>query len=233
VAEHPLDNPIWEALHTHHAHFASCDGEAARYVPAVAPFAAVGDADPESSAALARLMSPGEHLYGVGPPPSASPLLQVEDHGPLAQMVWTAPFAAPSGAKVIPLTAEHLPDMLALTALVYPAYFRPRTPEMGRYLGIYDGMRLAAMAGERMHAGSWREVSAVCTHPDYVGRGLARQLMAEICEDIRRHGETPFLHVSFANERAKTLYDRLGFAVRSAIPYWLVRRSPDPVADGE
>ena len=233
MADHPLDNPIWEALHTHHARFASRGRGAARYATDVAPFAAVGHADPESSAALARLIAPDEHFYGVGPAPATSPLLQVEDHRPLAQMVWTAPFEAPSAAKVIPLAAAHLADMLALTALVYPEYFRPRTPEMGRYVGVYDGPRLAAMAGERMHAGSWREVSAVCTHPDYVGQGLARQLMAEICETIRRRGETPFLHVSFANERAKTLYDRLGFAERSAIPYWVVRRSPDTAAGGE
>jgi predicted GNAT family acetyltransferase len=57
--------------------------------------------------------------------------------------------------------------------------------------------------------------------------------MAEICESIRRRGETPFLHVSFANERAKTLYDRLGFAERSAIPYWVVRRSPATPAGHE
>jgi ribosomal protein S18 acetylase RimI-like enzyme len=222
---HPLDNPVWEALHTHHARFASCDGGAARYASDVAPFAAVRDADPRSAAALARLLGPGEQLYGVGPAPGDSPLLQVEDHGRLAQMVSGTRFEAASQAEVTVLTQAHLADMLALTTLVYPAYFRPRTLEMGRYLGIYDGPRLAAMAGERMHAGSWREVSAVCTHPDYLGRGLARQLMAEICESILRRGETPFLHVSFANERAKTLYDRLGFAERSAIPYWLVRRS--------
>jgi GNAT superfamily N-acetyltransferase len=233
VTRHPLDNPIWEALHSHHARFASRDGGAARYAPEVAPFAAVGDTDPRSPAALARLMTSGEHLYGVGPMPAASPLLGVEDHGPLAQMVWTAPFEAPSEAKVTILTQAHLDDMLELTALVYPEYFRPRTPEMGRYLGIYDGPRLAAMAGERMYLGSWREVSAVCTHPDYLGRGLARQLMAEICEGIRRRGETPFLHVSFANKRAKTLYDRLGFVERSAIPYWVVRRSAAAHAGGQ
>ena len=135
VNAHPLDNPIWEALHTHHARFASGDRGAARYAAEVAPFAAVGDADPESSAELARLLAPAEHLYGVGPAPATSRLLQIEHHGPLAQMVWTAPFPAPSAAKVIPLTAVHLPDMLELTALVYPAYFRPRTLEMGRYFG--------------------------------------------------------------------------------------------------
>jgi ribosomal protein S18 acetylase RimI-like enzyme len=220
---HPLDNPIWEALRTSHAHFANRARGAVRYPAAVAPFAAVGDADPDNSVALASLIAPGEHLFGVGPAPASSALLHFEDHGPLAQMVWTETFAAPSAAQITVLTPAQLPDMLALTALVYPAYFRPRTPEMGRYLGIYDGTRLAAMAGERMHAGSWREVSAVCTHPDYLGRGYARQLMAAICTDICERGETPFLHVSYANERAKTLYDRLGFAVRCSIPYWLVR----------
>ena len=223
MARHALDNPIWEALHTHHAHFASCDGGAARYAPQVAPFAAVGDIEPASAAALARLLATGEHLYGVGPTPAHSPLLAVEDHGPIAQMVWTAPFAAPAVAAVTSLTEAHRADILELTALVYPAYFRPRTPEMGRYIGIYDGRRLAAMAGERMHAGSWREVSAVCTHPDYAGRGLARQLMDQLCAEIRRRGETPFLHVSYANERAKALYDGLGFAERCAIPHWLVK----------
>ena len=222
---HPLDNPIWEALRTHHARLARREGAAVRYVADVAPFAAVADADPATSNALARLIEPGEHLYGLGRAPGPSALLDVEDHGSLAQMVWTTRDPAPVIAEVTVLTpGHHAADMLELTALVYPAYFRPRTHEMGRYLGIYDGRRLAAMAGERMHAGSWREISAVCTHPDYVGRGLARQLMAQICEQILERGETPFLHVSFANERAKTLYDRIGFVERTAIGYWLVRR---------
>jgi ribosomal protein S18 acetylase RimI-like enzyme len=225
VSDHPLDNPVWEALRTHHARFAMRRDGAARYAPEVAPFAAVGDAGSTAADALAGLLAPGEMLYGVGRPPGGSSLLAVEDHGPLAQMVWTAPFEAPRVADVAVLTDAHLADMLALTALVYPAYFRPRTPEMGRYLGIYDGPRLAAMAGERMHAGAWCEVSAVCTHPDYLGRGLARQLMAEICESIVERGETPFLHVARSNLRAKTLYDRLGFVEHSAIAYWHVHRS--------
>ena len=225
VTTHALDNPVLEALRTNHARFAVRDGRAVRYVADVAPFVAVTDADPATADALARLLDPDEHLYGVGPLPAPSPRLEVTDHGPLAQMVWTTRFDAPSDATVTPLTEAHLADMLELTALVYPAYFRPRTPAMGRYVGIYDGLRLAAMAGERLYAGSWREVSAVCTHPDYLGRGLARQLMMEVCEAILRRGETPFLHVSFANARAKTLYDRLGFTERSAIPYWQVRRA--------
>jgi ribosomal protein S18 acetylase RimI-like enzyme len=225
VHDHPLDNPIWEALRTHHACFARHSDAAARYDAEVAPFAAVSDLGPQGAAALAALLDQGEKLYGVGPLPGESPLLEVEDHGPLAQMVWTMPFDAPRDAPVTLLTDAHLADMVALTALVYPEYFRPRTPHMGRYLGIYDGARLAAMAGERMHPGTWVEVSAVCTHPDYLGRGFARQLMAEICASILERGEIPFLHVARSNLRAKTLYDRLGFVERSAIPYWQVCRT--------
>ena len=36
------------------------------------------------------------------------------------------------------------------------------------------------MAGERMHAGTLREISGVCTHPDFQGRGLARRLMRKL-----------------------------------------------------
>jgi hypothetical protein len=131
VFDHPLDNPVWEALRTHHARFAMRRDRAARYAPEVAPFAAVSDAGSQAAGALAELLAPGEMLYGVGPPPAGSPLLTVEDHGLLAQMVWTAPFEAARVAQIIELTDANLADMLALMALVYPAYFRPHTPQMG------------------------------------------------------------------------------------------------------
>ncbi len=56
--------------------------------------------------------------------------------------------------------------MLALTALVFPGFFRARIYELGRYLGIRQEGQLVAMAGERFFAGRYREISAVCTHPD-------------------------------------------------------------------
>ena len=223
---HPLDNPIWQALRTDHAVFAMGDGRAARYLPAVAPFVAVADDDPRSAAQLAALIAPGEHAFGVGVAPAPRDAFRVESHGPIAQMTCDSPLTAVSGPAITVLTEAHYADMLELTALVYPEYFRPRTPEMGRYLGIYDGGRLAAMAGERMHTGNFREISAVCTHPDYLGRGLARQLMTELCNHMLRRGETPFLHVSRQNHRAKALYDRLGFLDRCDIEHWALERLP-------
>ena len=46
---------------------------------------------------------------------------------------------------------------------------RARTHELGDYFGVFEGGRLVAMAGERMDAAPWREISAVCTHPDVAG----------------------------------------------------------------
>jgi predicted GNAT family acetyltransferase len=116
--------------------------------------------------------------------------------------------------------------VLALTALVYPHYFRQRTTDLGRYFGIFEGDRLAAMVGERMAPSGFRELSALCTHPDFAGRGLARRLLAFLSNDNLRGGEIPFLHVSPGNERAKRLYDQSGYRTRSEIAFWSLRRTP-------
>jgi ribosomal protein S18 acetylase RimI-like enzyme len=203
------------------------DGAAARYQPDVTPIVAVAADSREAAAQLASLIAPGEHLHGVGVAPALDPRLRVVDEAPLPQMICNETIASRSNAPVTLLTDAHRADMLELTALVFPAYFRRRTSSLGRYIGIYDGPRLAAMAGERMHAGRWREVSAVCTHPDYSGRGYAQQLMAELCNAILGRGETPFLHVSPDNERALKLYRHLGFVERRRMPFWAVERVDD------
>ena len=57
-----------------------------------------------------------------------------------------------------------------------PDPFRNRTHELGQYYGIRVGGRLLAMAGERLSPVGYTEISAVCTHPDYRGRGYGRDL---------------------------------------------------------
>ena len=70
---------------------------------------------------------------------------------------------------------------------------------------------LAAMAGERMRFPGYTEVSGVCTHPDFRGRGYAARLMCEVGRDILSRGETPFLHAFADNVGAIGLYEKLGF----------------------
>jgi ribosomal protein S18 acetylase RimI-like enzyme len=62
-----------------------------------------------------------------------------------------------------------------------------------------------------MEAASLREISAVCTHPDLQGRGLARRLMHLLIRRQRRRGLVPFLHVMQYNTRAIAMYERMGF----------------------
>ena len=142
----------------------------------------------------------------------------------LAQMVCEAPLEDVDGPEIIPLGEAHRADVLALTALVYPHYFRPRTMDMGRYFGIYRDGRLAAIIGERMGSDATREISAVCTHPDFLGLGYARRLMAMLTNDLLARGLRPFLHVSHENTRAKTMYERIGFRTRRDIGFWSLRR---------
>jgi predicted GNAT family acetyltransferase len=100
---------------------------------------------------------------------------------------------------------------LALAELTHPGPFGLRTLELGDYFGCFEGERLIAMAGERSCAAGLREVSGVCTHPDFQGRGLARRLTAKLIRRQMLRGETPFLHVMSANAAARELYRRMGF----------------------
>jgi ribosomal protein S18 acetylase RimI-like enzyme len=222
-----LDNPIWSALSTHHAKLAVRAEGAARYPADVAPFAGIGTTTAHSAAELERLVNPGESVYLLGLLPELGAAWTVRSYSPLPQMVCAAPVPGRAGPEWIELTEKHRPDMLALTTLVFPGFFRARTPEMGRYVGIYDGERLVAMAGERLRVDGYQEISAVCTHPEFVGQGYAQRLVAEVSNAARARGFTPFLHLYRDNVRAMSLYERLGFVVRKELPFCLATRKAE------
>ena len=220
---HELDNPIHAALRTLHRPLALQSGVALRYPGAYAPFFAVPDMQSDIDEAIDALIAPVETVYLLGVSPTRVRDVKLHAYGSLAQMVCDAPLESVEGPPIIPLGAEHRDDVMALTAVVYPHYFRPRTMELGRYFGIYEGDQLAAMIGERLGSANSREVSAVCTHPDCGGRGYARRLMAYLTNDIIASGLQPFLHVSHENTRAKAMYERLGFRKRTDIGFWSLR----------
>jgi GNAT superfamily N-acetyltransferase len=218
-----LDNPVWSSLTTMHAAFAIGRGDVRRYQADVAPFLAVA----EAGAPLDEGLVPaGDTALLIGPRPAVPAGWQVEDFGVIVQMVCEQQAAVPDGPDVVELTTTaQRADILALTALVYPHYFRPRTPELGRYFGIYVDGRLAAMAGERMGFPGYREISAVCTHPDFVGRGLARRVLTALGGDIAQGGATAFLHVAPTNTRAIALYEQNGYRLRTPISFAALRRA--------
>ncbi|MBE7555933.1 MAG: GNAT family N-acetyltransferase [Anaerolineales bacterium] len=79
------------------------------------------------------------------------------------------------------------------------------------------------MAGERLWLEGYREISTVCTHPDFRGRGYARQLVSRLVNTILDEGITPFLHVMHDNKRAKSIYESLGFVERRRLPLLVVQ----------
>ncbi len=224
MTAHALDNPVWRSLMTQHAGLAITADGAAKYPVAVAPFAAVGESRGHATNQLMSLVDDDESVYLVGVAPEAPPGWQLEPRKPILQMVCNARAPEVKGPPVIRMTVDQCDDMLALTALVFPGFFRPRTLEMGSYLGIYDGSRLAAMAGERMRLDGYQELSAVCTHPDYTGRGYARRLLALLCNSAFDRGFTPFLHVYADNTRAIGVYRRLDFVDRTMLPLWTLHK---------
>jgi len=221
-----LDNPFWSSLTTRHRDVALRLGDVARFPSDYAPFLGIADASVDVAAAIDSLVAPDESAYLLGVAPQRVPGgWRLDAFADLAQMICITPIDVVEGPDIIELTQAHRADVLALTALVYPHYFRERTMELGRYFGIYQDGGLAAMIGERLGMDGLQEMSAICTHPDFNGRGLARRLTAWLTNATLTLGRTPFLHVSHENDRAKRLYEQLGYRYRRDIPFWSLRRA--------
>jgi predicted GNAT family acetyltransferase len=230
-ADAVLDNAVFHALTTTQTEFARRAGGALRYRDDVGPFFGVDALDDEGWASLAALA--GESgvavLFRDAVPTPPAPWT-VPWQSQCYQMVLDAPVDGTGVHGIRPLDDSHIPAMIELVQLTKPGPFLPRTIELGGYVGMFDGDRLVAMAGERIRVPGWSEISAVCTHPDARGRGLAAALTTAVAAGIQQRGEVPYLHVEVNNHNARRVYDRLGFRVRRLVDVVLVRRSVEDVA---
>ncbi len=207
-----LDNIVWHALTGPHAWFSAGGDQARRYARGFSPIIGFADQARPNFAALVPLCEPGEHFYTDGWCGIAPDGWRIELEATMFKMIWEAAVPEDDAAPdAVPLGPEHAAQALALAELTRPGPFGLRTIELGDYFGVFDGERLIAMAGERMHAGALREISGVCTHPDHQSRGLARRLMLKLIRRQMQRHETPFLHVMSSNVGARQLYERMGF----------------------
>lgn len=210
-----LDRPIWSALTTSQKHLAEGGPRALRYPVDMTPFADMVDMSAASFAALGDLLSGTQVAALFTPEPAEVPAgfkVVLAETG--EQMIGSPADSSLRDAEIVTLGAADVPAMMALTELTKPGPFALRTHELGTFLGIRSGDELVAMTGERMKPGRFVEMTAVCVHPEYRGRGYAQALLAAVGRRIEARGEIPFLHVFSNNMSAIALYQRQGMRIR-------------------
>jgi GNAT superfamily N-acetyltransferase len=227
LPESLFTNPIWHALQTGHRHFAETNGEACRYPAAVAPFAAVAFPGIAALQQLAQLLAPGESAWLIGEQYPHVLGLCFGEVLECLQMVLPQEVTPPGPSQdIVQLSAINAPEMVALTDLAFPGFFRPRTCEMGLYYGIRAHGELIAMAGERLLLPGFPEISGVCTRPDHRGKGLAARLIWQLARSHRRDGLISWLHVGCANQHAIELYLHMGFRPVRKVVLNRIQRTP-------
>lgn len=217
-----LDNPTWAGLIGNHQRFAQRRGLAARYLTEVSPFVALADtADPRAWRDAAQLLGPGAVFALSGTDVVPPPGWETSWVGDGVQLVDVS-LAKVTDPKAIVLGAADVPEMLNLVERTNPGPFRPRTVELGGYLGYRHHGKLIAMAGRRLHPDGWTEISAVCTDPDFRGRGMAARLVSAVAAGIEADGDRVFLHAAATNVNAIRLYEAIGFRLRLVTRFYSI-----------
>ena len=210
-----LDNPSWFALTGAQSAFSEGAGRARRYRPDVSVFAATVDDSADAWTDLADVVGPGGEVVlnraGTIVVPSGWATLGA---GSGFQMVLDGEPSVDPSAQIRTLTEDDVDNMTALVALTEPGPFRPRTFDLGGYVGIVDDGRLLAMAGRRVAIDTHVEISAVCTDPAYRGQGLGTRLVRAVAAAITADGDRVFLHAAAGNTNAIRLYESIGFRLR-------------------
>ena len=221
-----LNNPVFNALSGRDSHLGSGTDKVKYFDEEVSPFASFEDGYVKGFDDLYEMLPPKRGILYATPKRIAKPgkWKQLMDISGVQMLhVKKVPFEN-YNINIVPLNTEHIGQMVALAKLTVPGPFSNRTIEFGYYYGIFDTDKLVAMTGQRMHVDEFSEVSAVCTHPGYLGRGYATALTQYQVTLIYDQGFKPFLHVRGDNDRAIKVYERLGFAVRSEMNFYLFRK---------
>ena len=218
-----LDNPAWHSLNETHRSFAIGNDEIKFYRTSVCPFGGISS----NHAGLISLLNNYPELnsfFVIGDRPRTSPGLVIEKELVCLQMLCSAPVKIDCTEEIILLNNVCEKELSDLVNLVQPGYFNEGTSSMGDYYGIFKDQQLVAVTGERMKMFGYTEISAVVTHPGFIGKGLAKQLVAFTANKNFDSGIVPYLHVAETNTAAISLYKKLGFITRRKMSFWKMRR---------
>ena len=227
--EQLLDNPVFSALCTGDKHLSSGTDKAKYFDESISPFAGFPQNYSDGFQDLYTLLPAGRVILYATPNllPEASGW-QVLHAIEGLQFIWEKSHNTTENSTTpVPLDETHVDQMIELASLTKPGPFAKRTIDFGHYYGFFEGTKLFAMTGQRLHIQNFTEISAVCTHPSHLGKGYAQALVQHQIKLITSEGQTPFLHVRKDNLRAIALYERLGFKVRTAMNFYVLKRKAD------
>jgi ribosomal protein S18 acetylase RimI-like enzyme len=222
-----LDNPIYHALITNHLGFSKGDDHIKYYHREVTSFAGMKTYTQADFLKLYEQL-PDNGVFIVFSPevltiPEPWKLMREID---MFQFIYEHNFAPDQQLEIAfkDLNQEHVDEMIALVELTKPGPFLSKTIDLSNYTGVFENGRLAAMAGHRFHPDKYIEVSAVCVHPDFLGKGYAYTVIQEQIKRILEKSQTPFLHVRQDNVGAIKLYEKLGFNTRTKMQAYVLAK---------
>ena len=224
-----VNNPVYGGLTSGDRHLGFGTGKVRFFDERVSPFAGFEDGYQSGFEELYELLLPGRTILFATPgrvKGCGGWQLLHEIEG--LQLIYQGGGdQMPDPFQPVPLQEAHVKQMMELAALTKPGPFGERTIDFGNYFGVFENENLVAMTGQRLHPGAFTEVSAVCTHPDYLGRGYASALVRHQVRLIEAAGRRPFLHVRADNRRAIEMYERIGFVISGNMNFFVLKKQRD------
>lgn len=206
-----LDNPAWHSLRETHKDFAAEYEGIKFYHPDYCPFGGFINSD-KTADGIEAYAAMTNSFFVIGNKPISNDKVQLNNELVCNQMVLDQQIGLEIKEHIVALqTAIHKADLCNLVNLVQPGYFKSKTSDLGNYFGIYKEEKLIAVTGERMKMDAYTELSAIVTHPDFTGKGYAKQLIKFASDKIFDEQKIPYLHVANTNIGAIKLYEKLGF----------------------